>query len=89
MKITGKLLDSISTGNSDRNHSKTPLLINQSSSNDRGTTTVCMDVEKLEPSKSAKGSAQPKGRSNPVLIHGQTDEQKEMHVYNEQVPPYL
>lgn len=88
-KITGKLLDSISTGNSDQNHSKMPLLTNQSSCNERGATMVCTDVEKLEPSKSAKGNSQPKGRSNPVPIHGQMDEQKQIHVYNEHVPPYL
>lgn len=57
MKITGKLLDSISTGNSDQNHSKTPLLTNQSSCNERGTT-VDKGVEKLEPSKSAGGNGQ-------------------------------
>jgi hypothetical protein len=55
MKITGKLFNSISTGNADQNHSKTTLLTNQSSCNER-VTTVCKGVEKLELSKSAGGN---------------------------------
>lgn len=43
-KITGKLLDSISTGNSDQNHSKMPLLTNQSSCNDRGATMALLNM---------------------------------------------
>ena len=58
MKITGELLNSISTGNSDQNHRKALLFSPTKAAAMRGTA-VC----KLGPSESAGGNSEPKAEA--------------------------